>query len=74
MVLSLRIHLTDHSSVVCRVNVGDIVICSKREFEPAKGDIIQKYTSDQARELKAERKLPIPHRLSGRQQALTAKR
>lgn len=40
------------------VNVGDIVICSKREFEPAKGDIIQKYTSDQARELKAERHIP----------------
>ncbi|KAL8287888.1 hypothetical protein RB597_000131 [Gaeumannomyces tritici] len=50
------------------VNVGDIVICSKREFEPAKGDIIQKYTSDQARELKAERMLPFPPCLSGRQQ------
>ena len=40
------------------VNSGDIILIAKREFEDDKADVIQKYTSDEARRLKAQGELP----------------
>eukprot|EP00930_Biecheleria_cincta_P075803 TRINITY_DN62_c0_g2_i1.p1 TRINITY_DN62_c0_g2~~TRINITY_DN62_c0_g2_i1.p1 ORF type:complete len:162 (+),score=42.88 TRINITY_DN62_c0_g2_i1:60-488(+) len=39
-------------------NQGDIVLVSLRDFQDEKGDIIVKYTSDEARNLKAYGELP----------------
>jgi translation initiation factor 1A len=40
------------------VNQGDIVLVSLRDFQDEKGDIIVKYTSDEARNLKTYNELP----------------
>merc|ERR1712060_310305 len=40
------------------VNQGDIVLVSLRDFQVDKGDIIVKYTSDEARNLKTYGELP----------------
>eukprot|EP00920_Eleutheroschizon_duboscqi_P020712 GHVT01048924.1.p1 GENE.GHVT01048924.1~~GHVT01048924.1.p1 ORF type:complete len:121 (-),score=45.75 GHVT01048924.1:548-910(-) len=40
------------------VNSGDIVLVSLRDFQDAKGDVIAKYTPDEARSLKAYGELP----------------
>lgn len=40
------------------VNSGDIVLISLREFQDEKGDVILKYTPDEARELKLKKELP----------------
>merc|ERR1711865_825249 len=39
-------------------NQGDIVLVSLRDFQDEKGDIIVKYTADEARNLKAYGELP----------------
>src|SRR5579862_9772708 len=40
------------------INQGDIILLSLREFQDAKGDVILKYTADEARNLKAYGELP----------------
>jgi len=40
------------------VMVGDIILVSLRDFQDAKGDIILKYTSDEAKNLKTYKELP----------------
>ncbi len=40
------------------VNLGDIVLVSLRDFQDEKGDIITKYTADEARQLKQYNELP----------------
>ena len=40
------------------INVGDIVLCSLREFQDDKADVILKYNPDEARALKAYGELP----------------
>merc|ERR1712032_1585718 len=40
------------------VNQGDIVLVSLRDFQDEKGDIITKYTSEEARNLKTYGELP----------------
>merc|ERR1739838_257692 len=40
------------------VNQGDIVLVSLRDFQDEKGDIIVKYTSEEARNLKTYGELP----------------
>merc|ERR1719350_1031898 len=40
------------------VNQGDIVLVSLRDFQDEKGDIIVKYTSDEARQLRTFKELP----------------
>jgi translation initiation factor 1A len=40
------------------VAVGDIVLVSLREYQDEKGDVILKYTADEARELKAIGEIP----------------
>jgi len=40
------------------INVGDIVLIGKREFQDRKGDIIQKYFPDEAKNLKDYGELP----------------
>lgn len=37
---------------------GDIILVGLRDFQDAKCDVIQKYTSDEARELKARKEIP----------------
>ena len=40
------------------INVGDIVLIGKRDFQDRKGDIIQKYFPDEAKNLKDYGELP----------------
>lgn len=40
------------------INVGDIVLIGKRDFQDKKGDIIQKYFPDEAKNLKDYGELP----------------
>jgi len=40
------------------VNQGDIILVGLRDFQDAKADVILKYTSDEARRLKAQGELP----------------
>ena len=40
------------------INQGDIILISLREFQDDKADVIVKYTSDEARNLKAYGELP----------------
>jgi len=40
------------------VNTGDIILLSLREFQDGKGDVIMKYSADEARSLKAFGELP----------------
>ena len=40
------------------INVGDIVLIGKRDFQDNKGDIIQKYFPDEAKNLKDYGELP----------------
>ncbi len=40
------------------INMGDIVLVSLRDYEQDKGDIILKYSSDEARQLKTYNQLP----------------
>jgi translation initiation factor 1A len=40
------------------VAAGDIVLVSLRDYQDEKGDIIVKYTADEARQLKADKELP----------------
>jgi len=40
------------------INQGDIILLSLRDFQDAKGDVILKYTADEARSLKAYGELP----------------
>jgi len=40
------------------VNQGDIILISLRDFQDAKADVILKYNSDEARQLKAYGELP----------------
>ncbi|CUV07885.1 hypothetical protein [Cryptosporidium parvum Iowa II] len=40
------------------VNPGDIVLVSLRDFQDSKGDIILKYTPDEARALKSKGEIP----------------
>lgn len=40
------------------INQGDIILISLRDFQDEKGDVILKYTADEARNLKAYGELP----------------
>lgn len=40
------------------INQGDIILLSLREYQDEKGDVIMKYTADEARSLKAYGELP----------------
>ena len=40
------------------INQGDIILLSLREYQDGKGDVILKYTADEARSLKAYGELP----------------
>lgn len=40
------------------INQGDIILLSLRDFQDAKGDVILKYTADEARNLKLYGELP----------------
>ncbi len=40
------------------INQGDIILISLREFQDEKADVIQKYSPDEARELKKYGQLP----------------
>lgn len=40
------------------INQGDIILLSLREYQDEKGDVILKYTADEARSLKAYGELP----------------
>ncbi|SCZ95704.1 BZ3500_MvSof-1268-A1-R1_Chr8-1g09741 [Microbotryum saponariae] len=40
------------------INQGDIILLSLRDFQDDKADVIQKYTSDEARNLKSYGELP----------------
>jgi translation initiation factor 1A len=40
------------------INQGDIILLSLRDYQDEKGDVIMKYSSDEARALKAYRELP----------------
>lgn len=40
------------------MNVGDVILLSLRDFQEGKGDIILKYTADEARGLKSLGELP----------------
>ncbi|ORY66649.1 hypothetical protein BCR35DRAFT_308522 [Leucosporidium creatinivorum] len=40
------------------INQGDIILLSLRDFQDDKADVIQKYTTDEARNLKAYGELP----------------
>lgn len=40
------------------INQGDIILLSLREFQDGKGDVILKYTADEARALKSYGELP----------------
>jgi len=40
------------------INQGDIILLSLRDFQDDKADVIQKYTNDEARNLKAYGELP----------------
>ena len=40
------------------INQGDIILLSLRDYPDAKGDVILKYTADEARSLKAYGELP----------------
>ncbi|KAI9631417.1 hypothetical protein KEM48_014391 [Puccinia striiformis f. sp. tritici PST-130] len=45
------------------INQGDIILISLRDFQDDKADVIQKYTTDEARNLKAYGELPENARL-----------
>lgn len=40
------------------INQGDIILLSLRDYQDEKGDVILKYTADEARQLKAFNELP----------------
>ena len=40
------------------INQGDIILLSLRDYQDEKGDVILKYTADEARALKACKELP----------------
>lgn len=40
------------------IGIGDVVLVGLREFEPGKVDIIDKYSADEARRLKAQGEIP----------------
>ena len=40
------------------INAGDIILISLRDFQDGKADVIMKYNSDEARELKSYGELP----------------
>ena len=40
------------------INQGDIILLGLREYQDAKGDVILKYTADEARNLKTYGELP----------------
>lgn len=40
------------------INNGDVILLSLREFQDGKGDVILKYTADEARSLKSYGELP----------------
>mmetsp|Transcript_107878 Transcript_107878/g.304983 ORF Transcript_107878/g.304983 Transcript_107878/m.304983 type:complete len:142 (-) Transcript_107878:110-535(-) len=46
------------------VNQGDIVLVSLRDFQDEKGDIIVKYTADEARNLKTYGELPADTKIN----------
>jgi translation initiation factor 1A len=46
------------------INTGDIVLLSLREFQDGKGDVLMKYSADEARSLKAYGELPENTRIN----------
>ena len=40
------------------INQGDIILLSLREYQDGKGDVLMKYSADEARSLKAYGELP----------------
>lgn len=40
------------------MNVGDVILLSLRDFQDGRGDIILKYTADEARSLKSLGEIP----------------
>jgi translation initiation factor 1A len=46
------------------INTGDIVLLSLREFQDGKGDVLMKYSADEARSLKAYGELPESTRIN----------
>lgn len=40
------------------INTGDIILLSLREYQDEKGDVLMKYSADEARSLKAYGELP----------------
>ena len=47
-----------------RMNPGDIILVSLREFGSDKGDVIHKYTSDEAFELQEKEEIPSKWKLN----------
>lgn len=60
----IRDHTDDHPQIRGKmrkkvwINQGDIILLSLREFQDGKGDVILKYTADEARTLKSYGELP----------------
>jgi translation initiation factor 1A len=40
------------------INVGDVVLCSLREFQDDKADVIQKYSPEETRALRKYKEIP----------------
>lgn len=51
-------HTHDRAAFKVWINQGDIILLSLRDFQDDKGDVIVKYTADEARSLKAYGELP----------------
>jgi translation initiation factor 1A len=43
---------------ITQINNGDIILLSLREYQDEKGDVLMKYSADEARSLKAYGELP----------------
>ena len=46
------------NKVAVWINQGDIILLSLREYQDGKGDVLMKYSADEARSLKAYGELP----------------
>merc|ERR1711964_433102 len=51
-------HTSEASSKKVWINQGDIILLSLRDYQDEKGDVILKYSADEARSLKAYGELP----------------
>jgi translation initiation factor 1A len=58
-------HIRGKMSKRVWILAGDVVLLGLREFQPGKADVIHKYTTDEAKLLKAYGELPADAHLSG---------